>query len=381
MSTAPHYSQYSDLTDALLAFTQLAREGGLNVGIEEMLQAKKAALTGMIRQPETFYYSLKALFCTKEEDRKLFDTLYYMFWEDNTGRAREDKEAAPKARDKRRNTGSMMILGRGEALEGEEESQNTTGASAKERLQETDFSRVSGIEGQMLEELAEKLLRQMSRRMKRKMKANPRKGAIDVRKTIRQNMSKGGEPFVLVRKKQKPRKQRLILILDVSGSMDKYSFFLLRFICILQEHFEFVEAFIFSTKLIRITTHIQSTDLKENLKKLAREADNWSSGTKIGECLLAFNEGHAKKMLNGSSTVIILSDGLDTGEPNLLAQEIRKIRLRTRQLVWLNPLKGNPQFQPIQRGMKAALPEVDLFRSAHNLNSLLELEHFLAGAI
>lgn len=381
MSQTPHFSHYSNLTDALLAFTQLVREGGLNVGIEEMLLAKKAAIAGMVQQPQTFYYSLKALFCTNEEDRKVFDVLYYMFWEDNRGKAKEEQEAAPKARDSKKNTGSMMILGKGQALEGEEESNDTSGANAQERLQEMDFSRVSFIDAQMLEELAERLLRQMSQRLKRKMKANPKKGAIDVRKTIRQNMSRGGEPIILARKNRKARKQRLILLMDVSGSMDKYSFFLLRFICILQGHFEFVEAFIFSTKMIRITEFIQSPHLDENLKRLAKEADNWSSGTKIGECMAHFNEQYAKKLLNGSSTVIVLSDGLDTGEPSVLAKELKKIKLRTRQLVWLNPLKGNPQFQPIQRGMKAALPELDVFRSAHNLKSLLELEEFLAEAL
>ncbi|MCI4671285.1 MAG: VWA domain-containing protein [Bacteroidia bacterium] len=381
MSQTPHYSHHEDLTDALLAFTQLAREGGLNVGIEEMIQSKRAALAGMIREPSTFYYSLKGIFCTNEEDIKVFNSLYYMFWQDNSGRAKEEQEAAPKARNKKRNTGSMVVLGAGNALEGEEDSHNTSGASAQERLQETDFSKVSSIDAQMLEELAERLLKQMSMRLKRKMKTHPRKGAIDVRKTIRQNMSRGGEPMVLARRSRKPRKQRLILLLDVSGSMDKYSFFLLRFICVLQAHFEFVEAFIFSTSLIRITDSIQSPNLQENLKRLSRQADNWSSGTKIGECLRYFNENYAKRLLNGSSTVIVLSDGLDTGEPLVLAREAKKIRLRTRQLVWLNPLKGNPNFQPIQRGMQAALPEIDVFRSAHNLRSLLELESFLASVI
>jgi uncharacterized protein with von Willebrand factor type A (vWA) domain len=110
---------------------------------------------------------------------------------------------------------------------------------------------------------------------------------------------------------------------------------------------------------------------------LSRKADIWSSGTKIGACLQHFNEQYAKRILNGHSTVIVLSDGLDTGKPELLATELQKINLRTRKMIWLNPLKGMSGYQPVQQGMKAALPEVDVFRSAHNLNSILELENFL----
>ena len=112
---------------------------------------------------------------------------------------------------------------------------------------------------------------------------------------------------------------------------------------------------------------------------MSENTDNWSSGTKIGECLLKFNELYAKRILNGKSMTIILSDGLDTGDTNQLAMQLKKIRMRTNRLVWLNPLKGMEGYEPIAKGMKAALPEVDTFRSAHNLDSLLELEKILTS--
>ena len=129
---------------------------------------------------------------------------------------------------------------------------------------------------------------------------------------------------------------------------------------------------------MRITDHLKSKNLELILPALSAHTQNWSSGTKIGECLKAFNEKYAKSVLNGSSTVIILSDGLDTGEPEVLARETKRINRRTRRLVWLNPLKGMKGYQPIQKGMSAALPQVHEFRSAHNLDSLLELENLLA---
>ena len=159
--------------------------------------------------------------------------------------------------------------------------------------------------------------------------------------------------------------------------MDKYSFFLLRFLFALRSCFEKLETFIFSTQLMRSTEQLQGKNLDYTLAMLSSQANHWSGGTRIGECFKSFNDQYAKRILNGDSTVIILSDGLDTGDPDDLARELKKIKLRTRQLVWLNPLKGMQGYEPVQKGMRAALPEVDVFKSAHNLDSILELEKLL----
>jgi uncharacterized protein with von Willebrand factor type A (vWA) domain len=181
----------------------------------------------------------------------------------------------------------------------------------------------------------------------------------------------------LVFRKQTPKKQRLIVLLDVSGSMDKYSFFLLRFICALKSHFRQLEAYVFSTRLKRISKALQLRRIDEVLQQVGEQSDHWSSGTKIGECLQQFNDKYGKRQLNGSPTVIILSDGLDTGEISLLALEMKKIQRRSKKLIWLNPLKGSRDYSPEARGMKAALPSIDDFRTAHNIESLLELEKLL----
>jgi uncharacterized protein len=229
-----------------------------------------------------------------------------------------------------------------------------------------------------LEKLAMQLWKQMSRRLKKRLKNSVTKGRIDIRQTIRNNIGSGGAMLELKFKNKKPAKNRLVILLDVSGSMDKYSFFLLRFILALRSHFQKIEAFLFSTKLIRITEFLKIKNLEHVLTLLSSNTDNWSSGTKIGDCLKAFNDDFCKRALQGRSMTIVLSDGLDTGEPELLAQELKKIKRRTRKLIWLNPLKGMTGYQPLARGMNAALPEIDVFRSAHSLDSILELENFLA---
>lgn len=220
----------------------------------------------------------------------------------------------------------------------------------------------------------------MTLRLRRRMKESHRKEQINLRRTIRRSIGYGGEPIELCRRAQKPKKQRLIVLLDVSGSMDKYSYFLLHFICALRENFRQLEAFVFSTSLVRITKALQPNRIDFVLATISELADNWSSGTRIGECLHEFKEKYGKLLLNGSPTILILSDGLDTGDPVLLGQEMIKLQRRARRIIWLNPLKGMKGYAPEARGMKAALPAVDDFHSAHNLESLLELENILADA-
>jgi uncharacterized protein with von Willebrand factor type A (vWA) domain len=209
------------------------------------------------------------------------------------------------------------------------------------------------------------------------MKESHRQGPINLRRTIRRSISYGGEPMELYRRSQKKKKHRLIVLLDVSGSMDKYSFYLLRFVLALREHFRQAEAFVFSTSLIRISKALQHNYLDAVLSAISQNADNWSGGTKIGDCLRQFNEQYGKRMLNGLPFVIILSDGLDTGTPDLLGRELKKIKRRSKKTIWLNPLKGMKGYEPIARGMKEALPTIDDFQTAHNLESLLALENIL----
>jgi uncharacterized protein with von Willebrand factor type A (vWA) domain len=161
--------------------------------------------------------------------------------------------------------------------------------------------------------------------------------------------------------------------------MDKYSFFLLHSFT-LKEHFKNLEVFVFSTQLIRITRLLQTKGIDTTLQILSEQADCWSGGTRIGECLRTFNSGYGRYISKSNSVVIIVSDGLDTGEPEILRSELQKIKRRSKKIIWLNPLKGMKDYSPTARGMSAALPMVDDFGSAHNLDSIIELENFLKNA-
>jgi uncharacterized protein with von Willebrand factor type A (vWA) domain len=274
----------------------------------------------------------------------------------------------------------LIMLGQGKADEESDAAKNVTGANEIERLQKVDFSKINQIDAAQLEKIAERLFKEMSVRLRRRMKESRKGGLVNLRRTIRRSISAGGEPIELYHKSKKAKKHRLIVLLDVSGSMDKYSFYLLRFVCALRENFRQTEAFLFSTSLIRITKALQHLYLDSVLTAIAQRTDNWSGGTRIGECLKQFNELYGKRMLNGQPYVIILSDGLDTGQPEVLSLELEKIKRRSKKTIWLNPLKGMNGYEPIAKGMKAALPSIHDFRTAHNLESLLELENMLANA-
>lgn len=369
------------LAAAITGFAQYARSKGLNVGIEETLSAMRAFDLGVFQDKAVFYYSLRALFCSRPEDLPVFDRAFKVYWETKPDDDRplfavqiRDEKNLPKQQ-------SVLTLWGKENKKQQEEQDSKTvaGANAAMRLRRTDFSKVNEMDDTLLEELAARLWREMLKRLKRRRLQNARQGRVDLRRTIRASLGQGGEPLRLAFRGRRPKKLRLVVLLDVSGSMDKYSFFLLRFVWALQSYFEEVESFVFSTNLRRITAQLKTGGLEKMLQQLSLHTDNWSGGTRIGECFRAFNDDYAKRLLSRSSCVIVLSDGLDTGEAGLLDREIRKIARRTKRLIWLNPLKGMSGYAPEARGMREALPYVDAFRPAHNLESLLELENLLVN--
>ncbi|HET9431861.1 MAG TPA: VWA domain-containing protein [Chitinophagaceae bacterium] len=373
--------QTSSIAESVVAFGQFARSHGLNVGIQETQDALNCLNEGLICDRKWFKNALKAIFCNSPEERKVFEKLFLLYWDTNPMDLQEpkNKTSVQGAFNKKANA-SLVMLGRGKTEATEEEGKSVSGANETERLKRTDISRLSEMDAGLLEEIAKKMYRQMALRLRRRLKEARSNGQINLRRTIRRSIGYGGEPIELFRRAQKPKKQRLIVLLDVSGSMDKYSYFLLRFIYALRENFRQLEAFVFSTSLIRISKALQSNRLDVVLTQISRQVDNWSSGTRIGECLGEFNEKYGKLLLNGSPTILILSDGLDTGDPALLGREMIKLHRRSKRLIWMNPLKGMKGYAPEAKGMKAALPVIDDFRSAHNLNSLLELENILADA-
>lgn len=373
--------QTNSITESIVAFAQFVRNHGFTIGMQETQDALRAAEEGLFANRVLFKHALKVIFCTSPEERMIYDQLFSLFWDTNPIDLHERKnKTIVQGSGKQKTTPTLVMMGFGKTAEQGEEAKQISGADETERLKKTDFAKLSKIDSDRLEEIARNLCNQMAIRLRRKAKENNGQGQINLRRTIRRSIGYGGEPLDLLRRLKTRKKQRLIILLDVSGSMDKYSFFLLRFICALREQFRQLEAFVFSTSLKRISKSLQFNRLDFVLASIGELADNWSGGTRIGECLQQFNEQYGKRMLNGLPLVLIVSDGLDTGDVTIIHKELQFIQRRVKKIVWLNPLKGMKGYQPAARGMMAALPLIDDFRTAHNLESLLELENILADA-
>ena len=368
------------MTSSIISFIYRLRKEGLHAGVEETLNALMIADTDLFENRNRFKISLKALCCCSQDEMHLFDKIFDDYWKEEKRKHVESFRKIINPMGVTQQKSSLAMRGAGKSGNEEQEARNISGANAAERLRKTDFSKVSEIEGRLLDEIARRLFKEISSRIRRRLRKIAVAKQIDFRKTFRKNIEKGGTPFQLSYKGPHVQKDKLVLFLDVSGSMDKYSFFLLRFIFSLKEHFKDPEVFVFSTHLLRISKLLPRKGIDATIKALNKYADLWSGGTKIGECFQSFNKEFSRCISKSNSVVIVVSDGLDTGEPSMLERELKKIKGRSKKIIWLNPLKGMKGYSPIARGMSVALPMIDKFGSAHNLESLMKLEKYLIDA-
>jgi len=366
----------------IVDFCRFARSSGIASGVRESTDALAAVQALGVTDRELLKVALRSVLCSTKEDWDLFEDVFEAFWGSDAAKARSANRLAQRtglAKVTDRSPSTATLLGQAAASSAETEGGRLVlGASAHERLKKTDFSEVSQAEQAELERLALRLLNRMSMRISRRLKKYALTGEVDLRRTIRLSISRGGDPIDLSFKGRQREPNQLVILLDISGSMNPYSLFLLRFAYALQRNFKRVHTFLFSTRLCDITEVLRRKQLREAMLALAEQEQGWSGGTRIGESLSEFNHLYGRRTLSRSTVFLILSDGWDTGEPELLAEEIRAIKRRTGKLIWLNPLLGMKGYEPVTRGMSAALPYIDVFAPAHNLQSLLELEVHLA---
>jgi uncharacterized protein with von Willebrand factor type A (vWA) domain len=261
----------------------------------------------------------------------------------------------------------------------EEPASGLAAPSGYESRTNKDFATFDAAELDEIEHLTRQIARRLNARKSRRWKpAHRGQGVrVDLRRTMRLSLKTGGDIIELARRERKLRRTKLVALCDVSGSMDLYSRFLLQFLYALQHAFARVETFAFSTRLVRITDQLAREEFRSALNALGRAETGWSGGTKIGASVAAFLAGWPR-LIDRRTVVVVLSDGWDTGEPQVLGDAMRIIQRRAGRVVWLNPLLGSPSYKPLTRGMQAALPHVDVFAPVHNLVSLEALGRHLA---
>jgi len=252
------------------------------------------------------------------------------------------------------------------------------GASSAENLATTDLRHINDPdELEKAHDLADRLAARMRYRLTRRERIRRRGRRLDLRRIIHKSIAYGGTPMRLAFRRRFPKPLRLVVILDASGSMSQYSAFFVRFIHGILDNFREADGFAFHTRLVHISPALRERNAAKAVERLSLMVQGWSGGTKIGDCLAAFNRDHAASVVNSRTVVMIVSDGYDTGTPELLGREMARLRKRTKRLVWLNPMLGWNDYAPVAGGMQAALPHVDLFAPAHNLESLMALEPYL----
>ena len=258
-----------------------------------------------------------------------------------------------------------------------QEADDTISYSPDDVLTQKDFATLSPEEVDKARQAIAKYAALLATKLSLRKEPGVKGKIIDFRRSWRQNIANGGEPLYLIHKRRKIKKNKLLLLCDVSGSMDCYSKFLIQFVYGMQQEIKEIEVAVFSTRLTNITGLLRSKGIEEGLREMAAVVPDWSGGTKIGESIIGFYREFARSFSANRSIVILISDGWDQGDAHVLQHSMEMLNRHAYKLIWLNPLLGSSGYQPICRGIRTALPYVDYFLPSHNLESLVKLTKVL----
>jgi hypothetical protein len=358
-------------------FAGALREHGIRVGLGDEIDAATAlTLVDLLDRAEV-RRGLRIAFKVPREAWATFDRLFDAHW---GGAARPEVPTPPPTypRDRRgplqwRWDGARVRL---EAPEPEPSRDDQPGYSSDELLRRKPFDRISEGELAAMERLLARLALRLAARRSRRLVPTRGRGLVDLRRSFRHALGTEGDFLRLARRTRALEEPRVVLLYDTSGSMDPYTRFHLAFAFALRRVIRQVEIFAFNTALTRVTRAIAPAKILRSLEQLAADVPDWSGGTRIGACLTDFIAVHGA-LVGRDTTVVIVSDGLDLGDTALLVGAMRALRERARTIVWLNPLVGDPRYEPTAAGMHAALPYADHFGPAHDLESLERLARFL----
>ena len=370
----------------IMHFGRALRAAGLPVGPGRVLDAIHAVQTTGLKSREDFYWSLHAVFVSRRNERELFDQAFHVFWRNpkilermmslvlpsfSNAAAAPEETLSPRV---------AAALAGNEASQDEEQEKETEvifdaamSWSRTEVLGEKDFEKMTNEEV----EAARRAMRHMRLPIEtvstRRFQRDPTGPTVDMRATMRAALRDGGDTIPLLKRDRRRRRPPLIVLCDISGSMDRYSRMLTHFMHAVTNDRDRVHTFLFGTHLTNVTRYLRNKDIDIALEKVAENVNDWSGGTRIGTCLHDFNKHWSRRVLGQGAVILFISDGLDRDAGDGVAKEMRRLQGSCRRLIWLNPLLRYDRFEPKSLGVKAILPFVDDFRPVHNLNSLTEL--------
>ena len=384
----------SRLHNAITVFGRFLRQAGWHVGTGEIMSAIEASSKIDPSNRHDFRDSLKACFITNHKMIPLFDQLFDLYWRNpdkienvsdilrRLHRSRSNDAGSPTVKDQVKELYSKRVEGfkdKKDDKEVEEGEFDVFLYSPQEILREKRFDAYTTEEYDEAKKFISRWTLEFGERKLRRLEKGRSPYRLNIRDTIRKNIFPTQDFIQLDWKDRKTKQRPLVVLTDISGSMDHYSRILLHFIYTVHSVNKWVEAFTFGTRLSRITHYLRKKDANDSLELINGSVKDWSGGTKIGETLETFNRIWARRVLSGGAIVLVISDGWDTGNIELLGKETDRLHRSCHRLVWLNPNLGYEDFKPLTQGLQAILPHVDDFLPIHNLNSLIDLVDILSS--
>jgi len=375
--------------ERLIGFGRALRLRGLPVGTGRIVTFCRAAGALGLRNRDDLYWAGRASLISRPEDAEIFDAAFDDWF--GTGIHLDLGLPAPPGVDGLEEVERALsenalddhVVARewheaDEQAETEGDASIRIVASAAEMLRAKSFADLTDEERERMTRMIRKLAIQLPTRHTRRYRPASSGPRFDVRRTLRRSLRTQGEPFHRAWRDRRRRARPLVLILDISGSMAPYSRALMQFAFAAMAAGRKVEVFCFGTRLTRVTRTLRTKDPDRALREIGSLVEDWEGGTRIGASLKDLVDGWSQRASIRGSVAVICSDGLERGEPDLLRDQMAKLRRLVHKIVWVNPLKGSPHYEPLARGMAAALPSIDEFLPGHNLESLEELSRVLA---
>ncbi len=381
-------------------FARALRRAGLPIGPGRVIDAIRAVEAAGFTERRDFYWTLHACFVNRPEHRVIFRQIFRLYWRDPRYLEHMmaamlpairgvQEERAGQAGEKR---AAEALLDGAEAPDFDPEQEEDDGeteievdasftTSAQEKLKTLDFEQMSTAEMAAAKRMLARMRLPVEPMPTRRKQAALR-GGVDPAKTLRAAMRTGGEVRSIARRAPRTRWPNLVVLCDISGSMSQYSRVVLHFLHAVSNAkgagWAKVHAFTFGTRLTNITRHLDHRDVDAALSAAGAEAQDWEGGTRIGECIETFNRDWSRRVLGQGAVVLLITDGLDRGAPEVLAKQMQLLHLSAKRLIWLNPLLRWDEFAPKARGIAAMLPHVDSFRAGHSIASLEELAEVIS---
>jgi len=379
------------LAENVMHFARLLRAAGMRVGPDRVIDCVRALEIAGTERREDWYWTMSSVLLSREEQRPIFDQAFRLFWRDPKLVEKMmqlllpkvyGRSAKPEDQQSQRLTDALFGQKQQEAREREEQKVELDARltfSTREVLQRMDFDTMSAAELAEAKKMIAELRLPLPMIRTRRFTPHPRGRRVDLRATLRATLRGGGDVIPLVRAAPRTLHPPLVVLCDISGSMNPYARMFLHFLHALTNDRDRVSVFVFGTRLTNITRQLRHRDVDVAMARVAEAIKDWSGGTRIGACLREFNWRWARRVLGQNACVLLVSDGLDREAGEGLGDEMDRLAKSCRYLVWLNPLLRYEKFEARPAGVRAILPHVDLFLPVHNLKSLIDLAHSLSG--